>query len=111
MERRPCSPRYLNFRTELELGGCHLDELNRVIYVTTDQETFSVQVHTARERRASRIFPLVALWALAQRDHAGIAHAVGGAGDDEEAVRALFARIMRLPGAGAFGLVLSFAFD
>ena len=99
-----------DFRTELEFGGCHLDELNRVIYTTTNQEIFSVQVHTARERRAGRVFPLVAPWALAQRDRAGIAHAVGGAGDDEEATRALFARIMRLPGAGAFGLVLSFAF-
>ena len=60
-------------------------------------------------RSVSQSF-LSSRWALAQRGRAAIAHAAGIAGGDEETMRALFSRIMRLHVAGVFGLVLGFAF-
>ena len=93
--------------------SCHLDESNRLLYVSTMQGIFTVTVPTAGERRADRIFPLVSLWALTQRDRADVAPATGGASVNEENMRQreVFSRIMRLRVVGVLGLVLRFAFD
>ena len=93
--------------------SCHLDESNRLLYVSTMQGIFTVTVPTAAERRADRLFPLVSLWALTQRDRADIVPATGGVGVNEENMRQreVFSRIMRLRVVGVLGLVLRFAFD
>ena len=90
--------------------SCHLDEPNGLLYVTTCIQIFTVSVHTAGERRAARVFPLVSLWALAHRDRASIAPSTGIVGFDEGEVRAVLSRLMRIRVVGVFGLVLRFAY-
>ena len=63
------------------------------------------------ERRAARIFPLVPLWALTQRDRAPILPATGIISADEANTRAVLSHLMRLRVVGVFGLVLPFAFE
>ena len=94
---------------------CHLDEPNGLLYSTTASEVFAVSVLTAAERRAARVFPLISLWALAQRDRAGIAPAAGNAkegehGEEAVRVRGVLSRLMRVRVVGVLGLVLRFAF-
>ena len=90
--------------------SCHLDEPKGLLYVTTFNAIFTVSVHTASERRAARIFPLISLWALTQRGRADIAPTTGIIGVDEADMRPVFSRIMRLRVVGVLGLVLRFAY-
>ena len=43
---------------------CHLDEPNGLIYIGTETKIFTISVPSFGERRATRIFPLVRIWAL-----------------------------------------------
>ena len=54
-------------------------------------------------------FPLVSLWALTQRDRAGVMPATGAIGVDEANMRAVLSRLMRVRASGVVGLVLRFA--
>ena len=63
------------------------------------------------ERRAARIFLLVSLWALTQRDRATILPATGIISADEANTQAVLSHLMRLRVVGMFGLVLPFAFE
>ena len=92
-------------------GYCHLDEPNGLLYVSTRRQAFTVSVQTVGERRAARIFPLVSLWRLTQRDRATIVPATGIMGTDEANTRSVLSRLMRLRVVGVFGLVLRFAFE
>ena len=88
---------------------CHLDEPNGLLFVNTDKKIFTISVPTAGERRAAHIFPLVSLWALTQRDRAGVMPATGAIGVDEANMRAVLSRLMRVRASGVVGLVLRFA--
>ena len=80
--------------------------------VGTGLRILTVPIHAASEQRATRIFPLIFLWALTQRDRADIAPATGTIGMDEARImRAVLVRVMRLHVVGVLGLVLRFAFD
>ena len=87
------------------------DEPNSLLYISIIQGIYTAPVQTAGERRAARIFPIISLWALTQRDHTCLAPAAGIVGIDETEMRMLLPRIMRLRVVGVFGLVLRFAFD
>ena len=71
---------------------------------------YAVSVHTAGERRAARAFPLVSLWALAQRDCAIIAPSIGITGVDEAKMWAVLSRLMRTRLVGVLGHVPRFFF-
>jgi hypothetical protein len=60
--------------------------------------------------REARIFPLISLWALAQRGRAEIAPATGIIGGDEAETRAVLSRLMRICTADVQGNVPHFAF-
>ena len=93
---------------ESALKVCLLDESHAILYVATTVQVFALTVRTAGERRAARVFPLVVLWALVQRDRAAIALV------DEEArvrlERSLLSRLMGLRVVGIFDRILRFAF-
>ena len=79
-----------------------------ILHIATNVQVFAVSVRTAGERRVARIFPLVALWALVQRDRAGIALVSDEAGARLE--RPLLSRVMHLRIVGVFDRFLRFAF-
>jgi sugar lactone lactonase YvrE len=85
----------------LHLSCVHLDEPNGLVYMSTEQQIFTVSVLSLGERRAAHIFPLVRTWALVQQDRAhpctGNAHAV-------------LSRLMRFRVVGVLALVLRFAY-
>ena len=90
------------------LKACLLDESHAILYVATTVQVFAISVRTAGERRAARVFPLVVLWALVQRDRAAIAPV-----DEEAGVRlerSLLSRLMGLRVVGIFDRILRFAF-
>ena len=93
---------------ESALKACLLDESHAILYVATTVQVFAISVRTAGERRAARVFPLVVLWALVQRDRAAIAPV-----DEEAGVRlerSLLSRLMGLRVVGIFDRILRFAF-
>ena len=90
--------------------SCHLDEPNSLLYISTVKQLCTVSVRTAGEQRAVRIFPLVRIWALTQRDRAEIAPATRVIGVDEANMREVLSRTIRLRVVGVLGLVLRFAF-
>ena len=98
-------------RTNHSLMSCHLDEPNRLLYVSTKQRLYAVSVLTAGKRRSARIFPVVQIWALTQRGRAEIAPAAEIIDAKETNMRAVLSGIMRLRVVGVLGLVLRFAFD
>ena len=91
--------------------SCCLDEPNGLRYVTTDKEIHAASVHTAGEKCAARIFPLVRVWALAQPDRAAITPAPGIIAIGEVNMRAMLPSLMRIRVVGVLGLVLRFAFE
>ena len=90
--------------------SCYLDEPNGLLYITTGQELFTTSVHTALEQRATRISPLVTLWALTQRRRRVDIAPAAVVGVKEENMRTVLSCLMRLRVVGVLGLALRFAF-
>ena len=81
-------------------------DLTSVHYPKTRLRRSTISVLIASERRAARIFPLISVWALTQRDRADIAPATGTIGMDEASTRAVLPRLTRIRVVGVFGLGL-----
>ena len=91
---------------------CHLDEPNGLLCVSAQKQLCTVSMQTAGERRATRIFPTISLWALTRRDRVGIIAPATGvvAGADEAKPRAALSCLMRIRVVGVLKLVPRFTF-
>ena len=74
----------------------HLDEPNGLLYIGTLYFIFTISVPSFGERRATRIFSLVRIWALVQARRAYIPPCAGFISVREANVYEVLSRVMRL---------------